>query len=95
MKKSFKLLDSKKPQARHIEAIKHEIKKYFKRERNKVLPEEVPFWDFDCKFGDSPENAQVIHPAEINKLIDAKVAENKEAFYLEILAKHGKKTESK
>ncbi len=36
-----------------VEAIKYELKKYIKRERNKKLPEEVDFCDFDCRYGDN------------------------------------------
>ena len=31
---------------RVIESIKHDVRKYLKRERRKALPEDVDFWDF-------------------------------------------------
>ena len=52
MKKTFNLTHPKLQVSRVIEAIKYEVKKYLKRERNKTLPEGVDFWDFDCRFGD-------------------------------------------
>lgn len=92
MKKNFKLTHEKIKPARQVEAVKFEIRKYIRRERNKKLPENVDFWDFDCKFGDDAQTAQEIHISEINKAIDAQVENQKETFYLEILAKPGKRT---
>lgn len=92
MKKTFQLTHPKIKRDRLIEAVRHEINKYVKRERNKTLPEGVDFWDFACRFGHSAEDAKEIHLAEITKSID-KVAELQlESFYLEILAKPGHRT---
>jgi hypothetical protein len=49
MKKTFNFSHPKKQRPRVVEAIKYELKKYIKRERNKKRPEEVDFWDFDCR----------------------------------------------
>ncbi|MDD2466375.1 MAG: DUF6172 family protein [Desulfobulbus sp.] len=89
MKKTFQLTHPKIKRPRLIEAIKHEVKKYIKRERNKQLPEGVDFWDFDCKFGQVAESAAVIHLSEINKYIDTAEEKQLESFYLEILVKPG------
>lgn len=91
MKKVFKLTDSKIAPARQVEAVKHEINKYIARERRKKLPEGVDFWDFDCKFGNDVDSAKTIHLSEINKSIDAVVSEAAESFYLEVLAKPGRR----
>jgi len=91
MKKAFKLTDTKLAPARQVEAVKHEINKYIARERRKKLPEGVDFWDFDCKFGIDVDSAKTIHISEINKSIDAVVSEDATAFYLEILAKPGRR----
>jgi hypothetical protein len=89
MKKTFPLkLDGKHPE-RLLEATKHEIRKYLKRERRRALPEGVDFWDFDCKFGSTEDNAQVAHLAELMPLIDALAKSDGAQFYIEILAKHG------
>jgi hypothetical protein len=40
-------------------------KKYIKRERNKKRPEEVDFWDFDCRYGANEASCGVIHVSEI------------------------------
>lgn len=92
MKKNFKLTDPKIKTARLVEAIKHEVRKYLKRERRKPLKDGVDFWDFDCKFGEKEETANVIHVAEIDKHINKAETDGMEAFYLEILAKPGIRT---
>lgn len=91
MKKVFKLTDTKHAPARQVDAVKHEINKYIARERKKKVADGVDFWDFDCKFGNDSESAKEVHVSEISKLIDAQVASEEETFYLEILAKPGRR----
>jgi hypothetical protein len=95
MRKTFHLTHPKLKTARLVEAIKHEIKKYIKRERNKKLPEDVDFWDFDCKFGHTAEVAEVIHLSEINRYIDKAEEQQFESFYLEVLVKPGRRMKKK
>ena len=92
MKKTFQLTHPKIKLARLVEAVKYEVKKYIKRERNKKLPEGVDFWDFDCKYGPTAEDAVEIHISEINKRIDSAEEQQLESFYLEILVKPGHRT---
>ncbi len=92
MKKTFPLNIEGKHRDRVLEATKHEIRKYTQRERRKPLPEGVDYWDFDCKFGTSAENATVVHFATITALIDTVAKDGGEAFYLELLAKEGHRT---
>lgn len=87
MKKIFELSHPKLKPARLVESIKHEVKKYIKRERNKKLPEGADFWDFDCQFGNTAEEAEVVHLSDINKNIDSQVEAGATNFYLQILAK--------
>ncbi len=89
MKKTFPLAVEGKHPERLLEATKHEIRKYIKRERNRALPEGVDYWDFDCRFGSTQELSQIAHLAELTPLIDALVKEGGTQFYVEILAKHG------
>ena len=77
----------KPPQA--LAKVKNTVRKYIKRERRKQLPEEVDFWDFDCKFGDTEQEAEVIHLSEMSKRIMAAEALGMTSFYVEILAKEG------
>ncbi|MEY4884041.1 MAG: hypothetical protein RIS34_1895 [Pseudomonadota bacterium] len=89
MKKTFNLnIEGKHPE-RLLEATKHDIRKYVKRQQRVELPEGVDYWDFDCKFGTSADNAVVVHFATITSLIDAVAKDGGQAFYLEILAKNG------
>jgi hypothetical protein len=92
VKKTFKLNIEGKNRDRVLDATKHEIRKYVKRQRRVPLPVGVDFWDFDCKFGSSAETAVVVHFATITALIDAIAQEGGEAFYLELLAKNGIRT---
>ena len=89
LKKTFQLNIEGKNRDRVLEATKHEIRKYVKRQRRVPLPEGVDFWDFDCKFGSTEANAVVVHFATITGLIDTVVKEGGEQFYLELLAKTG------
>jgi hypothetical protein len=93
MKKTFQLhIEGKHPE-RLREAIKHDIRKYLKRERRRDLPDGADFWDFDCKFGLTEETAQVVHLANVIACIDNAAKEQATQFYVEILAKHGVRTQ--
>ncbi len=87
MKKTFTVTHPKIKTARMFDSIKHEVKKYLKRERNKQLPIEADYWDFDCKYGKTKEVADIIHVTELNKSIESAEAEGLETFYIEIMAK--------
>lgn len=87
MKKTFKLSHEKIKTPRLVDAIKHEVKKYIKRERRRELPADADFWDFDCRFGVDEASSEVIHMSEINKSISWAESEQLESFYLEIMAK--------
>lgn len=89
MKKTFQLNIEGKKRDRVVDATKHEIRQYIKRERNKPLPVGVDFWDFDCRFGLTEVAASSVHQANVTALIDAAVADGAERFYLELLAKPG------
>ena len=89
MKKTFSLVHEKLKTPRVVDSIKHEVKKYLKRERNKNLPEGADFWDFDCKYGESEDVAETIHVSAINKHISEAENAKLTRFYLEIIAKPG------
>lgn len=92
MKKSFPLQSPNHAPARVLEQIKADLRKYIKRERRKTLPEEVDFWDFDCRGGKDEASAEVVHVSEITAPVDKAAAENWEQVYIEILAKPGVRT---
>ena len=92
MQKLYILNTPKIKLPRQFEAVKHDVKKYLKRERRKILPEGVSFWDFDCKFGKTVEDAKGIHLSDMVKSIDEAEAQKLESFYVEILVKPGHRT---
>ncbi|MEI6895170.1 MAG: DUF6172 family protein [Colwellia sp.] len=92
MKKTFELTHPKIKLERRVEAVKHEVKKYLKRERKKTLPAGVDFWDFDCLFGNTEAEATTVNLADINKRIDQTQVDGLTSFYLEILVKEGIRT---
>ena len=87
MKKTYQLVHPKIKLARVVDSVKHDVKKYLKRERNKALPEGADYWDFACKFGATEATAEVVHYNEINKAIDKSQEQGLTSFYIEILAK--------
>lgn len=89
MRKTYPLHVEGKNPDRLLDAAKHDIRKYLKRERAKALPADVDYWDFDCKSGSTPADAVVVKPGELIASIDALVAEGATSFYVEVLAKPG------
>jgi hypothetical protein len=89
MKKTFELTHPKIKPARLADAAKHEVKKYLKRERNKKPAEGADLWDFNCKFGNTEQEAIDIHVSQISKSIEEAEQKQWSSFYLEILATPG------
>ena len=91
MKKIFHLQVENKNSDRLVDAIKHEIRKYIKRERTKKTPEGFHFWDFECKFGETSESAQAIHQADLSEEVDKAHSAKWSECYVEIIAVPAKK----
>ena len=89
MKKTYTLNIEGKNRDRLLEASKHDIRKYVKRERAKPLPEGVDFLDFDCKAGASDTAAEPVHFAKIMATVDSLVKDDADQFYVEITSKPG------
>jgi hypothetical protein len=92
MRKTYLLAIEGKNRDRLLEASKHDIRKYVKRERSRPLPAGVDFWDFDCKFGSNEATAAVVHFATLMGLIDTVAQEGGEQFYVEVVTRHGHRT---
>jgi hypothetical protein len=92
LKKVFALVQENKHPDRIIEAIKHELRKYVKRERNKKLPEGSDFWQLDCKFGKSSDDTVTLSFADIIKELDKAREEDWKECYIEIISKATQKT---
>ena len=89
MRKTFQLRPEGKHPDRALEAVKHEIRKYIRRERRRELPEGVDFWGFDCRIGTTQQDAQPVHEAELIGQLDASAKAGAEQAYVEVLTKHG------
>jgi hypothetical protein len=89
MKKNFPLQAEGKHPDRVLEAVKHEIRKYFRRERNRDVPKGVDFWDFDCRVGLSADTAEVVRVSAVIEAVDAAAKTGATSVYVEILSKHG------
>jgi len=89
MKKNFPLQAEGKHPDRVLEAVKHEIRKYFKRERNREVPKGADFWDFDCKVGLTADTAEVVRVSAVIEAVDAAAKSGAASVYVEILSKHG------
>ena len=89
MKKNYPLQAEGKHPDRVLEAVKHDIRKYFKRERNRDVPKGVDFWDFDCKVGLNADTAEVVRVSAVIEAVDAAAKSGASSVYVEILSKHG------
>lgn len=90
MRKTFSLNIKDRHRDRVVDAIKHDIHKYLRRERRRALPEGADYWDFDCRFGPSADAAQSVHVALLGACIDAIAATpgpEGAQCYVEILAR--------
>lgn len=91
MRKTYPLSVEGKHPDRVLDAVKHDIRKYLKRERRRALPEGTDFWDFDCKFGLTSESAAPAHLATVIPQLDVAAREGATSVYVEILARAAKR----
>jgi hypothetical protein len=89
MKKTYPLIVDGKHPERVLEAVKHDIRKYFKRERGRELPKGVPFWDFDCRVGLNADTAHGLKPGQVVSTVGELAQGGASSVYVEILCKHG------
>ena len=92
MKKVFPLTAPGKADARVVESVKHEIRKYVKRERRKPVPAEFEQWDFACRVGTSQATAESSNLRDVGTAIDAVAAAGTGAVYVEITAIPSRRT---
>jgi hypothetical protein len=89
VRKTYQLhIEGKNPD-RLLEASKHDIRKYIRRERRKALPAGADFLDFDTRLGRDEASAAVVEFAGLTRAIDAMVAAGATQFYVEVLGKPG------
>lgn len=87
MRKTFDLTPEGKHPDRVLDAIKHELRKYMRRERGRDLPAGADFWDFDCKLGADQASAQDVHPQALIAQLDAMAKGGATKAYVALLAK--------
>lgn len=87
MKKTFPLHIEGKHPDRVLDALKHELRKYLKRERGRAMPIGSDYWAFDCKIGATEASAQPVHVAELSGAVDAVARDGAAQVYAEILAR--------
>jgi hypothetical protein len=92
VRKTYKLNLEGKNRDRLLEASKHDIRKYLKRERNKALPAGVDYWDFDTRAGVDESSAVAVPYADLFRSIDQLVAGDGDQFYVEVVSKPGHRT---
>lgn len=93
MKKTFPLKDPSKADARVLESIKNELRKYVQREQRKKLPEGFNRWEFACKVGAEEASAVVKPLSEVVDSVDASEKAGAASVYVEIVAVPGRKAE--
>lgn len=91
MRKTYPLQIEGRHPDRVLEAVKHDIRKYIKRERRRDLPEGMDFWDFDCRLGADKDSAQTVHVAALIERVDETVAAGATQIYAEVLARPAKR----
>ena len=87
MRKTFPLRPEGKHPDRVLDAVKHDIRKYMKRERRRELPAGADFWDFDCRFGADKDNLVVLPVTELTAALDTLAQSGGLQCYVELLAK--------
>jgi uroporphyrinogen-III synthase len=92
MRKTYPLQIEGKNPDRLLEAAKHDIRKYIAREQRKALPADADTWRFDARLGADEASAVVISSGELIRAIDALVADGGTQFYVEVVAKAGKRS---
>jgi hypothetical protein len=86
MKKTFPLHAPGKADERVVEAIKHDVRKYVKRERGKSLPAGFDQWDFTCRVGLSSAAATARDLRDVARAIDEVVQLGSSEVYIEIFS---------
>jgi len=86
MKKVFHLQQEKKKPERVIEATKHEVRKYIKRERAKKLPDGADYWELSCRFGQDDKEAEPMKSRELIPALDKALSDGWSQCYIEIIA---------
>ena len=66
--------------------IRHEVNKYVRRSQREAPPEGFGIWEFLCKVGVSPDNAEDKTIKEVGGAIDTVALTGAMTVYVEIIA---------
>jgi hypothetical protein len=87
MRKTFPLRVPGRADARVLDAIKHDLRKYVNRERRKTLPAGAARWEFECRVGAQATDATPCSVKDLSAAVDAVARTGSDAVYVEILAR--------
>ncbi len=87
MKKTFSLQAPGKADARVLDAIKHEVRKYVRREHRKPLPDGFNRLEFDCKIGASADDAIVVALQDVSSALDTVARAGGSVAYVDIVSR--------
>ena len=85
VKKTFPLTAAGKDDARVRDKVRHELNKYVRRERQKVVPQGFAFWTFDCKVGRDATTATARPLKEIGGVVEELGTSGATEVYVEII----------
>jgi len=86
LKKTFKLRESEQNSDRILEKIKHQLRKYLRREKKKTIKDLNGFLDFECRFGKDENSSKEVTFNDIIKLLDKAKEDDWNECYIEIIA---------
>lgn len=84
MKKLFPLHHPRKADGRVLDAIKHEVRKYVRRELNKTHPDATRRRTFSCRVGASEANAHETPLKNISAAVDRVAQEGADHVFIAI-----------
>lgn len=87
MRKTYSFQAEGRHPDRVLESVKHDIRKYLKRERRRDLPEGADFWDFDCRIGADKDSAEGVLLSALIGQVDAIAKGGATQAYVEVLAR--------
>jgi len=87
MRKTYALRPEGKHPDRVLDAVKHDIHRYIRRERRRALPAGADFWAMDCRFGADKDTAQPLPDTELIAQLDALARLGAAQCYVEVLAR--------
>ena len=85
MKKNFPLQAPGKADARVLDAIKHEVRKYVRREHRKPPPDGFDRLEFECKVGANAAEATVVSLHDVSSALDTVARAGGSTAFVEIV----------